>query len=45
LKEQTASVEKKVTQECHALFNLQPISDINGLRKVYFPSIYSHLHS
>ena len=42
-KEQIASVEKKVTQGCHALFKLQPISDIKILRKVYFSLIYPHL--
>jgi len=29
---------------CHALFKLQPISDIKILRKVYFSLIYPHLH-
>ena len=42
-KEQIASVEKKVAQGCHALFKLQPISDIKILRKVYFSLIYPHL--
>jgi len=36
-------VEKKVAQGCHALFKLQPISDIKILRKVYFSLIYPHL--
>ena len=42
-KEQLASDEKKLTQGCHALFKLQPISDIKILRKVYFSLIYPHL--
>ena len=42
-KEQIASVEKKVTQGCHALFKLQPISNIKMLRKVYFSLIYPDL--
>ena len=35
-KEQIASVEKKITQGRHALFKLQPLSDISVLRKPLF---------
>jgi len=42
-KKQIASGEKKVAQGCHALFKLQPISDIEILRNVY-SLIYPHLH-
>ena len=43
-KEQIVSVEKKVAQGCHALFKLQPISDIKISRTVYCYLIYPHLH-
>jgi len=39
-----ASVEKKVTQGCHALFKLRPISDVKILWKVYFSLVFPHLH-